>query len=80
MNFTTIYYLGPEMNICGYLNDYKLTTGQITVEDWIAEIILQHGYGLELKPGVGINERKNRKCNKKGIAGYKEILFKKGGD
>ncbi len=78
MNFETIFYLGPELNIAGYLNDYKLTPGKVTVESWIADILIKHGYGLSLKPGVERYERKNRKWNKKGIAGHKEIIQKGG--
>jgi L-fucose isomerase-like protein len=78
MNFTTIYYLGPEMTVCGYLNDYKLTPGQITLESWIADVLIKHGYGLAVKPGVEMNERKNRKCNRKVRACHKEILQKRG--
>ncbi len=73
MNFETIFYLGPEMNVCGYLNDYKLTQGKITVESWIADILIKHGCALSLKPGVERYER-NRKYNKKVRAGHKEIF------
>ena len=76
MNFTTIFYLGPELNIAGYLNDYKLTPGKITIEDWIADLLIKHGYGLSLKPGDVKYEGKNRKYNKKVRAGHKEIIQK----
>lgn len=51
MNFKNVFYTGPEHIVCGYLGDYRLTCGIIEVEDWMADILLSHGYGLSLKPG-----------------------------
>ncbi|WP_048059433.1 hypothetical protein [Picrophilus oshimae] len=76
MNFETVFYLGPEMNVCGYLNDYKLTPGKITVESWIADILIKHGYALSLKPGDVRYE--NKKYNKRARAGHKGIVQKGG--
>ena len=77
MNFETIFYLGPELNIAGYLNDYKLTQGKVTVESWIADLLIKHGYGLSLKPRVERYER-NKKYNKNVRAGNKEDIQKGG--
>lgn len=75
MNYTNIFYIGPEMNVCGYYNNYKLIPGKITVESWIAEILIRRGYGLSLNPNreVERNER-NKKYKRKVKAGYKEIV------
>ena len=80
MNYTTIFYLGPEMNVCGYNGDYRLSKGKVTVESWMADILINHGYGLALKPEKGddSNERRNTKQNKKGRAGHKEDIQKGG--
>ena len=71
MNLTSIFYLGPEHTVSGYYGDYRLSTGKITVESWMADILINHGYGLALKPEKGDEsyERRNRKQNKKGRAG-----------
>ena len=77
---TTIFYLGPEMNVCGYNGDYRLIPGKVTIESWMADILINHGYGLALKPEKGDEsyERRNRKQNKKGRAGHKENIQKGG--
>ncbi len=80
MNFETIFYLGPEMNVCGYYGDYRLIPGKVTVESWIANILFDHGYCLSIKQKEGAEsyERRNAKQNKKGRAGHKEIVEKEG--
>ncbi|WP_287954782.1 hypothetical protein [Acidiplasma sp.] len=78
MTYTDIFYIGPEMNVCGYYGDYRLIPGKITVESWIADILINHGYGLSLKPGDESNERRNKKYNKKVRAGHKENIQKGG--
>ena len=60
MDYTTIFYTGPEIDVCGYLGDYKLTPGKITVESWMADILIKNGYGLALKPVKEV--RKYGKC------------------
>ena len=72
MTYTDIFYIGPEMNVCGYYGDYRLIPGKITVESWMADILINHGYGLSLKPGDESNERSRTKRNRKGRAGHKE--------
>ena len=80
MNLTSIFYLGPEHTVSGYYGDYKLIPGKITIESWMALILINHGYGLALKPEKGAEsyERRNRKQNKKGRAGHKENIQKGG--
>lgn len=80
MIYTDIFYLGPEHTVSGYYGDYKLSPGKITVESWLADILLKHGYGLSAKPEKGDEsyERKNRKWNKKVSAGHKENVQKRG--
>ncbi len=74
MNLTSIFYLGPEHTVSGYYGDYRLSTGKVTVESWMADILLNHGYCLSVKQGKGSEsyERRNTKQNKKGRAGHKE--------
>ena len=48
MNFTDIFYMGPEHIVAGYEGDYHLSLGKVTVESWLADIILSHGYALSL--------------------------------
>ena len=79
MIFTDIFYTGPELTLAGYYGDYRLIPGKVTVESWMADILINHGYGLALKPGVESYERRNKKSNRKGRAGHKENL-KKGGE
>ena len=79
MTYTDIFYLGPEHTVSGYYGDYKLSPGKVTVESWMADILINHGYGLALKPGDESYERRNKKSNRKGRAGHKENL-KKGGE
>ena len=45
MNYTSIFYMGPELIIAGYEGDYHLMLGKVTVESWLADILLKHGYG-----------------------------------
>ena len=79
MNYTTIFYMGPEHTVSGYYGDYSLTPGKVTVESWMADILINHGYGLALKPGKGDESyERNRKQNKKGRAGHKENIQKGG--
>ena len=70
MNYTTIFYLGPEHTVSGYYGDYRLSSGKVTVESWVADILINHGYGLSLKPGDEGNGR-NKKYNRKVRAGSK---------
>ena len=77
MTYTDIFYTGPEMNVCGYYGDYRLIPGKITVESWMADILINHGYGLSLKPG-DVNYERNKKYNKKVRAGHKENIQKGG--
>ena len=79
MNLVDIFYLGPEHTVSGYYGDYRLSPGKVTVESWMADILINHGYGLSLKPGDESYERRNKKGNRKGRAGHKENL-KKGGE
>ncbi|WP_061951638.1 hypothetical protein [Acidiplasma cupricumulans] len=60
MTYTDIFYIGPEMNVCGYYGDYRLSPGKVTVESWMADILINHGYGLSLKPGDESHERRNK--------------------
>ena len=78
MNYTSIFYTGPELTLAGYYGDYMLIPGKVTVESWMADILINHGYGLSLKPGVESYERKNRKWNKKVSAGHKESIQERG--
>ena len=80
MSCTTIFYLGPEHTVSGYYGDYKLIPGKITIESWMADILINHGYGLALKPEKGVDsyERRNTKQNKKVRAGHKENIQKGG--
>jgi hypothetical protein len=80
MNYTDIFYTGPELIIAGYEGDYHLIPGKVTVESWLADILLKHGYGLSAKPAKGVEsyERKNRKWNKKVSAGHKESIQERG--
>ena len=80
MNYTDIFYMGPELIIAGFEGDYHLMPGRVTVESWLADILLKHGYGLSAKPAKGVEsyERKNRKWNKKVSAGHKESIQKRG--
>ena len=80
MNYTSIFYTGPELIIAGYEGDYHLIPGKITIESWLADILLNHGYGLSAKPTKGdvSYERRNKKQNKKVSAGHKENVQKRG--
>ncbi len=78
MNYTSIFYTGPELTLAGYYGDYRLIPGKVTVESWMADILINHGYGLSLKPGVESYERRNKKQNKKVSAGHKENVQKRG--
>ena len=80
MNYTSIFYMGPELIIAGYEGDYHLMPGKVTVESWLADILIIRGYGLSAKPTKGDEsyERKNRKWNKKVSAGHKENVQKRG--
>ncbi|WP_061951700.1 hypothetical protein [Acidiplasma cupricumulans] len=64
------------MNVCGYYGDYKLIPGKITVESWMADILINHGYGLSLKPGDESYERRNKKYNKRLEQAIKKIFRK----
>jgi len=57
VNFKTVFYTCPEYIVSGYLSDYRLTRGIIEIEDWMADILLSHGYGLSLKPEKGGKKR-----------------------
>ena len=35
MNYTDIFYLGPEHIVSGYHGDYRLSPGRIRVESWM---------------------------------------------
>ena len=80
MIYTSIFYTGPELIIAGYEGDYHLIPGKITIESWLADILLNHGYGLSAKPVKGVEsyERKNRKWNKKVSACHKESIQERG--
>ena len=78
MNLVDIFYLGPERIVSGFYGDYRLSPGKVTVESWMADILINHGYGLSLKPGDESNERRNKKYNKKVRAGHKENIQKGG--
>ena len=80
MNLVDIFYLGPEHTVSGYHGDYRLSPGRIRVESWMADILINHGYGLALKPEKGVEsyERSNTKSNKKGRAGYREKIQERG--
>jgi hypothetical protein len=80
MNFVDIFYTGPDLIIAGYEGDYHLIPGKITVESWLADILLKHGYALSLKAKTEVEsyERKNRKWNKKVSAGHKENVQERG--
>ena len=80
MIYTDIFYLGPEHTVSGYYGDYKLSPGRIRVESWMADILINHGYGLALKPEKGVEsyERSNTKSNKKGRAGHREKIQERG--
>ena len=81
MNYTSIFYLGPEHTVSGYYGDYRLSPGKVTVESWMADILLDHGFGLSLNPGKEAEsyERRNKKHNGKGKAGHREII-REGGE
>ena len=80
MNFTDIFYTGPELIIAGYEGDYHLIPGKVTVESWLADILLSHGYGLSAKPAKGVEsyERRNKKQSRKVSAGHKESIQERG--
>ena len=80
MNLVDIFYLGPEHTVSGSHGDYRLSPGRIRVESWMADILINHGYGLALKPEKGVEsyERSNTKSNKKGRAGHREKIQKAG--
>ena len=80
MTLVDIFYLGPEHIVCGYYGDYRLSPGRIRVESWMADILINHGYGLALKPEKGVEsyERSNTKSNKKGRAGHREKIQERG--
>ena len=76
MNYISIFYTGPELTLAGYYGDYMLIPGKVTVESWMADILINHGYGLALKPEKGVEsyERSNTKSNKKGRAGLRDSV------
>ena len=80
MNYTSIFYTGTELIIAGYEGDYHLIPGEITVESWLADILLSQGYALSVKAKTGVEsyERRNRKWNKKVSAGHKESIQERG--
>ena len=80
MNFTDIFYTGPELIIAGFEGDYHLMPGKATVESWLADILLKHGYGLSAKPAKGVEsyERRNKKQSRKVSAGHKESIQERG--
>ena len=80
MIFTDIFYTGPELIIAGYEGDYHLKPGKVTIESWLADILLIHGYGLSAKPTKGVEsyERRHKKQNRKVSAGHKENIQKRG--
>jgi hypothetical protein len=80
MNYTDIFYLGPEHIVSGYYGDYRLSPGRIRVESWMADILINHGYGLALKPEKGVEsyERSSTKSNRKGRAGHREKIQERG--
>ena len=78
MNYTSIFYTGPELTLAGYYGDYMLIPGKVTVESWMADILINHGYGLSIKPGDESYERRNKKQNRKVNAGHKENVQKRG--
>ncbi|WP_298276254.1 hypothetical protein [Ferroplasma sp.] len=80
MNFTDIFYTGPEHIVAGYQGNYKLSPGKVTVESWMADILIIRGYGLALKPAKGVEsyERRNKKQSRKVSAGHKESIQERG--
>ena len=58
MIYTSIFYTGPELTLAGYYGDYMLIPGKVTVESWMADILINHGYGLSIKPGDESYERR----------------------
>ena len=56
MTYTDIFYLGPEHIVSGFYGDYRLSPGRIRVESWMADILINHGYGLALKPEKGVHD------------------------
>ena len=78
MNYISIFYTGPELTLAGYYGDYMLIPGKVTVESWMADILINHGYGLSIKPGDESYERRNKKQNRKVSAGHKENVQKRG--
>ena len=78
MNYISIFYTGPELTLAGYYGDYMLIPGKVTVESWMADILINHGYGLSIKPGDESYERRNKKQNRKVNAGHKENVQKRG--
>lgn len=65
---------GRQEVIAGYLQDYLVKDGLLIIEEWIADILISHGYALLLKSSNLSHKRKNKKCNRKGSVDHKEII------
>ena len=75
-----MYSSARNINLEGYYGDYRLSTGKVTVESWMADILFDHGYCLSVKQEKGAEsyERRKTKQNKKVRAGHKENIQKRG--
>ena len=52
-----------QIKLAAYEGDYHLKPGKVTVESWLADILLKHGYGLSAKPAKGVESYERKRSS-----------------